>query len=303
MQNNEIFVWTEAFNCSEILDPMLDSYLTHHNHTIHVYATQNDFKKVETTSKLIKREVFSKEGIKGKIFEKILLNKFKKGHSGTAHLWAHLIRTRKEKVFLHLDADNIFVKETLNDLIDSVLKDGYSLAGSRRPYKFRVYRKNGKDADNLSLRPDVVNTDCFAFNTDYITKFPKFWLRRKINGKRISLKPVVDFFDPVSFEIISKGGKVKYMDSNEKGSSSITDFSSDFMQKRISFAAVGSGINIYKNPNIKTSEGYARFALASYSLYSKEILGVDLGIESLGDMELISKLSRLNKKTWILNEF
>ena len=302
MDNKEVFVWTEAFNCPELLDPMLGSFLTHHNYKIHVYATQNDFEKVKINSPFIKREIFSNEGFKGKIFEKILLNKFKSGHSGTAYLWAHLIRTRKERIFIHLDADNIFVKETLNDLIDAVLKDGYSLAGSRRPYKFRVYRKSGKDAYKLNLRPDVVATDCFAFNKDYVNKFPKFWLTRKIRGKRISHKPVVDFFDPVSFEIMSKGGKVKYMDSNEKGSSAITDISSNFIQKRISFAAVGSGINIYKNPNTKTSESYARFALASYSLYSKEILGIDLGIESLRDVELISKLNHLNKKTWTINE-
>ena len=302
MHNTEVFVWTEAYNCSELLDPMLESYLTHHDHKIHVFATEKDFNTVKITSPLVIREIFSKTGLKGKLFEKILLKKFKSGHRGTAYLWEHLITSRKEKIFIHLDADNIFVNETLKDLINVMLVEDYSLAGSRRPYKFRVYRKHGKDGDLLNLRPDVVNTDCFAFNTDYINKFPKFWLRRKIQGKRVSLKPIVDFFDPVSFDIMRKGGKVKYMDSDDKGASSVNDSSSDFMQRRISFAAVGSGINIYKNSNIKTSEGYARFALASYSLYSKEILGVDLGIESLNDMELISKISRLNKKTWRINE-
>jgi hypothetical protein len=302
MDEEKVFVWTEAFNCSELLDPMLKSYLTHHNHKIHVFATEKDFEDVRITSPLIVREILSKSSIKGKIVEKILLSKFKSGHSGTAYLWAHLITSRKEKIFLHVDADTIFVNESLNDLINAICQDNYSLAGSRRPYKFRVYRRNGKDGQMLNLRPDVVNTDCFAFTLEYIKKFPKFWLRRKIKGKRISFRPIVDFFDPISFEIMSKGGKVKYMDSPENGSSSVTNNSSDFMQRRISFAAVGSGINIYKNPKIKTSKGYAKFALASYSLYSKEILGIDLGLESLKDMELVNKIRRLDKNTWRINE-
>ena len=301
--NKEVFIWTEAFNCAELLDPMLNSYLAHHDFKIHVYATENDFKSVKTNSPIIVKEILSNAGIKGKIVEKILLYKFKKGHSGTAHLWSYLITTRKEKIFIHLDADNIFVNETLNEMIDSIVLEGYSLVGSRRPYRFRAYRKNGSDTKKLNSRPDVVNTDCFAFVTDRIRKFPKFWLRRKIRGRRISLKPVVDFFDPVAFEIFDKGGKIKYMDSPNNGFFSTTNAMSAFLQNRISFAAVGSGINLYKNSKVRTSEGYARFSLASYSLYSREILNTDLGIESLEDQELISKIKRLDRSTWRLREF
>jgi hypothetical protein len=68
--------------------------------------------------------------------------------------------------------------------------------------------------------------------------------------------------------------------------------------KRISFAAVGSGINFYNNSEVITSPGYKKFALASYSLYSKYILNRDLNIEILNDDLIISKLKKLDKLNW-----
>ena len=70
------------------------------------------------------------------------------------------------------------------------------------------------------------------------------------------------------------------------------------MQKRISFAAVGSGLNFYKNPNVETSPGYKNFALSSYSLFAKWLLNKDIGIVPLDAPEIVRKLEKLNQKTW-----
>ena len=89
-----------------------------------------------------------------------------------------------------------------------------------------------------------------------------------------------------------------YIDSPNQGISSVTNLDSEYMQKRISFAAVGSGLNFYKNPEVVTSPGYRSFALSSYSLYAKWLLNKDIGITPLDAPEIVIKLEKLNQNTW-----
>ena len=297
----EVFIWTEAFNCGEILQPMLSSYIKHNNYPIHVFGTKSDINEVSIKSDLIIFKTLSSEKHFFKSIEEKILRGYKKGHKGTAILWAYLINSRTEKIFIHLDSDTIFLNDVVTDLLQAIEGEGNSIAGSRRAYKNRGYRKNGTDGQQLNLRPDCVNTDCFAFTTEHISKWPRFWLRRKISGRRVSLKPVVDFFDPVTFEIIKKAKKIKYMDSPNDGSQSTLNKKSKFMESRISFAAVGSGCNFYKNGHEGIPAGYSGFALASYSLFAKELLGKNIDITPLDDKEIIAKLSGLNKIKWEIN--
>jgi hypothetical protein len=297
----EVFIWTEAFNCGEILQPMLSSYIKHNNYPIHVFGTRSDINEVSIKSDLIKFNTLSSKKLFLKSTEEKILKGYKKGHKGTAILWEYIISSRKEKILIHLDSDTIFLDDVVTGLIQAIEGEGNSIAGSRRAYKNRGYRKNGKDGQQLNLRPDCVNTDCFAFTTKHIKKWPRFWLRRKISGRRVSLKPVVDFFDPVTFEIIKKSKKIKYMDSPHDGYQSTLNKKSKFMESRISFAAVGSGCNFYKNGHEGIPEGYSGFALASYSLFAKELLGKNINIPPLDDKEIISKLSGLNKIKWERN--
>ena len=294
------FIWTEAFNCGEILTPMLSSYLKHHNYPIHVFATDNDLQEVDIKSDLVVKNSYPNKPMQTKL-EKKVLNGYRKGHLGTAILWEHIVNTRKEKIFIHLDADTIFLGDVVTELIKAIEIDDYSIAGSRRAYKNRGYRKGGKDGLKLDQRPDAVNTDCFAFTKQFIALHPRFLLRRKILGRRTSLKPVVDFFDPVTFEIISKGGKILYVDSPSSGSQSFIDYTSKFMTSRISFAAVGSGCNFYKNGSEGIPEGYSGYALASYSLFSKYLLDKEIEHEPLQSDELVQKLTKLDKVSWTIS--
>jgi hypothetical protein len=298
---NEVFVWTEAFNCGEILQPMLSSYIRHNNYPIYVYGTKSDLNEVSIKSDLIIFKTLSNKKRFFKSTEEKILKGYRKGHKGTTILWDYLISSRTEKIFIHLDSDTIFLNDVVTDLIQAIKDEGNSIAGSRRAYKNRGYRKNGRDGHQLNLRPDCVNTDCFAFTTEHIKKWPRFWLRRKISGRRVSPKPVVDFFDPVTFEIIKKSKKIKYMDSPHDGYQSTLNKKSKFVESRISFAAVGSGCNFYKNGHKGIPEGYSGFALASYSLFAKELLGKNIDIPPLDDKEIISKLSGLNKIKWERN--
>jgi hypothetical protein len=140
----------------------------------------------------------------------------------------------------------------------------------------------------------------FYFKKSKINKVSFKWLIRKIQGKRTSILPVVDFFDPITFELLMKRRKVKYFDVDTESVSQSRNL--NFVNKRISFAAVGSGINFYKNPEVTTSEGYRNFALASYSLYSKYLLGRTLSIPPLKAPDLVKKLERLDLKTWTLTK-
>ena len=301
MNKKEVFIWTEAFNCGEILQPMLSSYIRHNDYPIHVYGTQSDLDEVLLKSDLVIFEKLNKRNNLVSVEDKIL-NGYKNGHKGTAILWTYLIKTRSEKIFIHLDSDTIFLEDVITDLIDAIMIQGYAIAGSRRAYKNRSYRKEGIDGKLLNLRPDAINTDCFAFDTQYISKRPNFWLRRKILGRRVSINPVVDFFDPITFEVIKKGGLVKYMDSPDDGLNSYINTDSKFIKSRISFAAVGSGCNFYKNGHRGIPRGYSDFALASYSLFAFEFLQKNTGIIPLKNEELESKLLLLDKENWVLKQ-
>jgi hypothetical protein len=295
----DVFIWTEAYNCGEILNPMLASFVSHNDYEINVFGTREDLECIKVKSDLIKYHDLESNK-KTKSVEKNILNGYKFAHKGTAELWAHILHSRKERYFLHLDSDTVFLADVVSELVESVRQKNYKLVGSRRPYFNRPYRKEGADGRRLDKLPDVVNTDCFIFDKEYVSLWPRWYLKRKILGRRPVMHPVVDFFDPVSFEIISKGGSVLYIDSLNQNSKGISNPESDFCRKRISFAAVGSGLNFYKNPDVVTSPGYKSFALASYSLYAKWLLGKDIGIIPLNAPEIVSKLEKLNVDTWRL---
>jgi hypothetical protein len=295
-----MFIWTEAFNCGELLSPFLKSYLQHNDQEINVYGFKSDLNKIEFDHpKIILHDL---EGIvfQNQSLVEMMSKSYKSGHLGTAILWAWLIKNRPEEFFVHLDADTIFLDDVIKDF-SVAIKQGYKLGGSRRPYRSRSYRKSGLDGWLLNRRKDVLNTDCFYFNTALIKNIPFKWLVRMIRGRRTGPLPVVDFFDPVIFRLLRKKEKVLYLDSPNSGFHSNGEGESLFHRKRISFAAVGSGINFYKNPEIVTSPGYKEFALASYSLYSEMILDIKVPIKPLEDHSLKEKLKKLNKEKWDLS--
>lgn len=299
---DKVFIWTEAFNCGEILTPMLSSYIKHNPYQIYVFGTKSDLEKVAIKSPQIILASIDEMNVGGDSkCEKEILDSYKKGHKGTSKLWSYLIKSRPEQFLLHIDADTIFLGDTTSVLVEAVTSGKFALAGSRRPYFNRPYRKSGIDGWLLDKLPDTVNTDCFAFDKNYINTFPFWNLNRKILGKRSLRNPVIDFFDPITFEIIRKKGKILYVDSPDQGNVGTVNWESFFHTSRIAFAAVGSGVNFFKNPQVKVPTGYKNFALSSYSLYSYYILGKDLGIQMHSDDKMIKKLLRLNIETWSLD--
>jgi len=299
-QGKSAFIWTEAYNCVEILPPFLKSFREHHNLGINVIVAKSEadlVPKIEGVNALTLEPNFKSNLLRNS--EKHVSLGYKSGHLGTARIWSYLIQNRSEEFFVHLDADTVFLAESVSALIDR-LKRGYDFVGTRRPYKNRGYRLEGRDGTLLDKRPDALNTDFLAFRPSAISSRHSPLLTRWIRGKRPIRYPVVDFFDPIIFRALSQGRKISYIDSPDVGSSSLPNYESEFFKNRISFAAVGSGLNFLKNPSVQTSPGYREYALASYSLYAKYLLDQETGIDPLDNPEILEKLKRLDKPSWTL---
>lgn len=295
-----IFIWTEAFNCTEILPPFLESFRKHHDLPLNVVVGDDESHLVPKISGVKALTLGSNlRSIFYKNSEPQIKKGYRLGHLGTARIWSRLIQERKEEFFIHLDADTVFLSDTVNHLISN-LESGFDFVGTRRPYRNRGYRLTGKDAAKLNNHPDVLNTDFIGFRRRAIGNRYSPLLTRWIRGKRPLRYPVVDFFDPVLIKAISRGFRILYIDSPDDGNHALPNFDSEFFKNRISFAAVGSGLNFFKNPGVETSPGYKSYALSSFALYSKHLLDSDIDIPVLDNPEILAKLMRLDKKSWTL---
>jgi hypothetical protein len=232
--------------------------------------------------------------------EKGIRNGYKtKSHLGTARAWANIIHSYPSKFYIHLDSDQIFLGDLLTEVIEK-LKFGFDVVGTRRPYFHRGYRKEGRDGAYLDLRQDAVNTDLMGISRRVIGNLWSPIAVRKIRGRRTTLKPVVDFFDPVFFSAIKRGCTVFYLDSDNQNPVGQSNKNSKFYNNRLVFAAVGSGANFWVNPESTSSPGYREYALQSYSLWRKWIEHSPIPYKTLEAPELESRLIHLDQQTWTL---
>ena len=150
---------------------------------------------------------------------------------------------------------------------------------------------------------DSINTHAFGFQRECI-KFSKVKIMSLINGdlgNKILNRvfPVIDFFDRLTF-FLSRVQGIYYLDSEKQGRSGFHNRYGEFESKMISFAAVGSGYAFFHGNAKSTSPSYEQFAISSYALYSKHLLGKDIGIAPLESPYLEEKIARLDKSKWIL---
>lgn len=305
----ESFIWTEAIGCGEILPPAVKSFLEHHQNILHVFGYQQDLINLPKSDRIIPMPITDEkiENSNDLNFASEIRKAYRNGHEGTAFLWAKIISTREEEYLIHLDSDTVFLKDVISPML-SKLASGYGIVGTRRPYKEQVKNKNVKGYKRFQFYfyRDAVNTHAFGFNRRSI-KTPSFQdIQEKImnrNSNRLLQRifPVIDFFDSLTFQIARSGG-IFYLDSSTQSRSGKHSRYGKFESSMISFAAVGSGCNFYKNPHVKTSESYREFALASYSLYSKYLLDVEIGITPLDSPYLVNLLESLDRHTWTLRQ-
>ena len=326
---SEYLIFTEIIGCGKIGKIALDSFHKYHNYPVHIYGTAEDFKFITPNENNIFIEV-----------EKSLLEKFSQGHLGTATLWTNIIRSCPTKYMIHFDSDVIF-RENIIDSMMEKSKD-YDLIGPRRNYH---NNPNGR-ADVTSL-PDISQTDCFLFNKNHISKK---YLKNKFGSVnelklffsipfKYSIKrfvkvfllndwpediftqmiigffnplgfPIIDFFDPVMFDMLKNGAKIYHLPFDDVGGLDYngsrnnkcfefnnfpTPYKIDFGEKLVHFSCVGSGMNFYKNKeSIKNVDGkYMICALDRYALFCKIFYGEDLpGFNLLPYSKIIDEIKK-----------
>lgn len=274
MKNDEVFIFAIAYNCGKVLNKMLESFHKHHDAKIHLFGTHKDFKDAMKHSNNEYIEVSTDTQLK---------EYFKQGHLGTSYIWTKVLMGEygNYSKVVQIDSDVVFREECLSDITNK-LEEGYDLVGPRRPYK-----NNKCNRDDIRHLDDVVSTYFLGVNLDKISKYDFNTLHRMIVGYYCPVgNPILDFFDPVSFDIIRNGGKVCYLpfedygstDENGNSDNGFTKLNDlyDFGNKIIHFAGIGSGMNFYYNGNGNVPPTYTEWAKKRFSLYMKVFYNEDI---------------------------
>lgn len=285
--NQDNFVFTIAYGCGLILSKALESFHKYHDHKVHIVGTYKDFKQLPKHKNNEYIDVTADNNLK---------ELYKNGHQGTAYIWTKVIKgdyTNSNNI-IQIDSDVIFREECLSDIINRF--NDYDLIGPRRNY-----RNNPCNRDDVRSYQDVVSTYFTGFKKDKISNYDFNTIFNMAVGYHNPLNhPVLDFFDPISFDILKNGGKVFYLDNENYGSgdengnkkNSFGDLNSimDFGQNVCHFAGVGSGKSFFENGNGNVPESYTEWAKRRYSLYMKLLHNQDIDFEySKEDYEKLKK--------------
>lgn len=271
-ENGDIFIFSECVNCPEIGYVAYKSFKEKYPDLIlnlYLCSEDYDFLKNKLSSRNLNYYILPDEF-------KLLF--FESGHLGTSKLWSYIILNDNipNKV-IHFDSDIYFRKNNLlNDIISKL--ERYDIVGPPRPYKKNMNGRN--DLDHL---PDLVQTFCFGFNKNKINldNVNKKELYKHIQGKTFDNEPILDFFDPISRNIINSGeiyiinsdtvGGVCNLKGNRNNKYGMFNHWFDVGDEIIHFAAVGSGINFYKskkkNKTINVPQSYVDYAINHYYLW------------------------------------
>lgn len=270
----DTFVFTIGYNCGLILNKCLQSFHKYHDVKIHVFGTHKDIKQIERHKN---NEYVELSG------DLQLKEFYKNGHLGTAYIWAGILSGKYTncKKIIQIDSDIIFRQECLSD-ITSKFDEGFDLIGPRRSYE-----KNPCNRNDLIGLKDVVSTYFVGVNKEKISRYDFDTLIRMTAGYFNPLNhPILDFFDPISFDILKNGGKISFLNVEDYGSTDengtkVNSFGElnvlmDFGKKIAHFGGVGSGLNFYTNGNGNVPASYADWAKNRYALYSKLFYNEDL---------------------------
>jgi hypothetical protein len=287
---NKAFIFTESYGCGLILKKCLESFFKYHPDTIvYVFGTHKDFKELGRFKNVEYVDLSDDMELK---------ECFKHGHLGTAHIGARVI-TEFSKGFdyiIHFDSDVIFQKESLSMLYDKI-DEGYDLIGP-----VRCYKNNMNGRTDLSELSDVSQTYFYAFNKTKISDYSFVDLRNMIVGFHNPLNhPILDYFDPVSFDILKNGGKSFFLDVDLVGGLTMNgtrknkyeelNSDMDFGENLMHFAGVGSGMKFHFQGAEQTNQSYVSWALKRFAIYYNLFYGI-----SIDNVDVDDKIFELLKK-------
>jgi hypothetical protein len=282
---DDVFIFTEAYNCGKIAKKALESFYKYHDQKVYVIGRPTDFEDLQ--------EFKDKVGFIDVSEDQKLAADYQRGHMGTAHIFTMALRQKYNaaRYVIHFDSDVIFKEESISDITDA-FKEGYHLIGQRRAYKY-----NKCNNDQVRGLPDTVGTCFFGVDTNKISFLDFNTVQLMVVGHfNPLLHPFLDFFDPVSFDVMRNGGKVKYLSHmdygacDENGSwendhSKLNDLF-DCGNKFIHFAGIGSGMNFFHNGYTGVPKSYAEWAIDRYALYQKSFFDETLPNREVKEEEL-----------------
>jgi len=278
----DVFIFTEAYNCGKIANIAINSFLEFHDsYTINVFGKESDFLDIESKSNLINFINLEED--------RELEELYKNGHQGTAYIFASVIAKRfgNYNKIMHFDSDVLFRDECISD-IEEGFSQGYHLIGQRRNYEKNRPGLEFINGQSVKGVPDTIGTCFFAMDLDKITVTDFVVLKKMcVGGISLTGEPILDFFDPVSFHVMHNDGKVKYLSSINYGGGDENgnwdngfnglNLLCDFGKKFVHFAGVGSGLNFHKNGSGKVPTTYSSWAKERYNLYSMLFCGENIG--------------------------
>lgn len=287
----EPLVWTEVFGCGPIAGPVVESYVAHHSHPLTVYGMPTDLAHVPRHPHV--QRVVPSKSTEGSTARSVAVRYRRGGHAGTAHLWAGLIRTNAKRHLIHIDSDQVFIGNAVDEVLDALCA-GAAIAGPRRTYMF-----NDNGRDDVRHLPDTVATFCFGFQASAVPHWPRPLLERAIRGQRVSKRPVLDFFDPVTHAVIDRGCQVNYLDAARQELSGRVNPESEFLSKIISMpSGAASGCAISLRAPIAKATPYQRHSLASWKYFEDHLIREASCRSCPCTSRTCQRLARLDRETW-----
>ena len=262
---NTPFIFTEIYKCAPVGRIMLESYLKHHNIPINVFI---DAESIPELGSLQSHPNVMLWGMTEEI-----KNLYKKGHAGTAAVFAQVCKDIPTESFIHIDSDVVFKRESIS-LITDAFEAGFDLVGSRRCYK----NNPGKVPMPADIR-DSISTYFYGFKKNIfpINHYTRENLARLWEGHLLDLNhPILDFGDPVFFHAVYNGAVTYYIPpfliggQNKQGIKPSEEFKSnlhlDMGLHLAHFGGVGSGFSACAGA-VNPEEQYKQWALGRWNLF------------------------------------
>jgi hypothetical protein len=231
---------------------------------------------------------------------------FMEGHKGTALLWASIFSSGVTTSFIHLDADNIYLGNVVDEIMEKL--DSHSLIGFRRPYALAPNKLPLWQRIHLRFATDTVHT--FAMGVKFEReKYAEIGepLAREIRGfhrlGRVgAIVPNLDFFDRTAKRVSRFARKTWFLGEGTKPRRFGSDSGPLFVSKLLEFSAVGSGYSFCVNEPEGVSSSYVLHAKRSYAIYNKLFLGLPCDVEVDVPEGLAQRVSRIDTDGWKIIE-
>lgn len=285
----EMLVFTEIIGCAEVGKIALETFHKYHDHKVVVFTTTKDRMDLGPVGDHKNNHFY--------IVSEEIREKFKKGHEGTAEIFALVFNQNflglenNISNIVHFDSDVVFKEECLS-VMSQLFDEGYDIVGTRRCYV--------NNPSNIPVKegiPDTVSTYFYGMKRSVM---PLGYIHEDIVkmflGHNIGLDhEVFDFGDAIVFHALNRGANIYFLDNTMFGGQDehgkkMTAYKAnlhvDAGRYLVHFGGAGSGCVCYHEPAGK-NESYGRWAVVRYALFCRiffnKVIPVDAGETKFDD--------------------